>query len=78
MSVEALSAGTPFVASATAFIVSGGSFIGALFFLAQGAGSERAAVFVGSAVGGIAGATPEGSVFESGHRSDRVAMTIVK
>ncbi len=77
MSVEALSAGTPFVASAAAFIVSGGSFIGALFFSAEGAGSERAAVFI-VIVGGVAGAAPEGSVFESGHRRDRVAMTVVK
>ncbi len=78
MSVEALWAGTPFVASVAAFIGYGGSFIGALFFSAEGAGSERATVFIGITVGGIACTAPEGFVFESGHRSDRIAMTVMK
>ncbi len=79
MSGEALLAGTPFVASVAAFIGSGGgSFIVALFFSAERAGSKRAAVFFRITVGGVAGTAPEGPVFESGHQSDRIAMTIMK
>ncbi len=79
MSDQALLAWAPFVANVTAFIGSSSlSCIGALFFMAERAGSKRATVFIRIVVGSVTGAAPEGPVFESGHRSDRIAMAIVK